>query len=587
MSLETTLAAYIGDRILNAGCKCVFTVSGDYCLAFLKDLIQVKGLSLIPVCNELNGGYAADGYSRATNSLAVLVVNFMVGSLSAINAVAGAYSDDIPLLLICFSPSLHNYCRNRVMHHTSGEYGLNDSFKCYTPVVGKTFVIRHEEDISSVTDSAFRYCLSMRKPVYLGMLCLFTPFHVALITLFFNKEISCDLAAVPVSNPNPLPVPSKALSDATSLEACLTDCLRCLDKAVSVVVVGGSKLRADEGAVDAFSRFVESIGCAVAMQPAAKGIFNESHEQYIGCFWGSVSDPCCEEIVESADLVIYIGTVFNDYSTTGWSTLSKPAQTITVSNLSVAVNRKTFSGIQISDFCNAISHRTSLKLGSLEAYRRYSPQKVLRQSELQSAEPLRRNEIVAHIQNTLSSTSAVLTETGDCWFIGKDLKLPKGASYHIQMQYGSIGWSVGASLGLGLGYKNKRRVIAIIGDGSFQIAAQELSSILRNQIDIIIFLINNRGYTIETEIHDGPYNYIPNWKYFKLIEAFSARASGQYEVKGLQIKSSLELDEALTSIKDRQGTYLLECCIERDDCSSDLLKWGSRVAAANMAKPTL
>lgn len=62
---------------------------------------------------------------------------------------------------------------------------------------------------------------------------------------------------------------------------------------------------------------------------------------------------------------------------------------------------------------------------------------------------------------------------GDSWFQGQTMKLPKGAGYEFQMQYGSIGWSVGAVLGYAVAAKPKgRRVVAMIGDGSFQMTAQ-------------------------------------------------------------------------------------------------------------------
>jgi indolepyruvate decarboxylase len=55
-------------------------------------LLLFKDLKLISCCNELNAGYAADGYARA-KGVAAMVVTFTVGGLSAINAIAGAYSD--------------------------------------------------------------------------------------------------------------------------------------------------------------------------------------------------------------------------------------------------------------------------------------------------------------------------------------------------------------------------------------------------------------------------------------------------------------------------------------------------------------
>lgn len=110
------------------------------------------------------------------------------------------------------------------------------------------------------------------------------------------------------------------------------------------------------------------------------------------------------------------------------------------------------------------------------------------------------------------------------------------------MQYGSIGWSVGATLGYAQAVPEKR-VIACIGDGSFQVkiwfdrtfrvrlsvvnqycftsqvTAQDISTMIRCGQKTIIFLINNGGYTIEVEIHDGPYNVIKNWNYTALVDA--------------------------------------------------------------------
>ena len=67
-----------------------------------------------------------------------------------------------------------------------------------------------------------------------------------------------------------------------------------------------------------------------------------------------------------------------------------------------------------------------------------------------------------------------------------------------------------------------RRVIALIGDGSFQLTAQEVAQMIRRKLPVVIFLVNNHGYTIEVEIHDGPYNNIKNWDYAGLIQVFNA-----------------------------------------------------------------
>ncbi|KAI5425613.1 hypothetical protein KIW84_031433 [Lathyrus oleraceus] len=94
-----------------------------------------------------------------------------------------------------------------------------------------------------------------------------------------------------------------------------------------------------------------------------------------------------------------------------------------------------------------------------------------------SKEPLRVNVMFQHIQKMLSSETTVIAETGDSWFNCQKLKLPKGCGYEFQMQYGSIGSSVGETLGYAQAVPEKR-VIACIGDGSFQVTAQDVSIML-------------------------------------------------------------------------------------------------------------
>ena len=101
---------------------------------------------------------------------------------------------------------------------------------------------------------------------------------------------------------------------------------------------------------------------------------------------------------------------------------------------------------------------------------------------------------------------------------------------------------------------------------------------IRYRANPIIFLLNNRGYTIEAEIHDGPYNRIKNWNYAALVDAFNA---GEGYGLGLKASTVAELSSAIILAKGHDGLVLIECTLDRDDCTSELLIWGRRVAAAN------
>lgn len=129
----------------------------------------------------------------------------------------------------------------------------------------------------------------------------------------------------------------------------------------------------------------------------------------------------------------------------------------------------------------------------------------------------------------------------------------------------------------------ERQHILMVGDGSFQLTAQEMAQMVRYKLPVIIFLVNNRGYVIEIAIHDGPYNYIKNWDYAGLMEVFNAEDGHGL---GLKATTAGELAEAIKKAKaNHEGPTIIECQIERSDCTKTLVEWGKKVAAANSRKP--
>ncbi|KAK4741803.1 hypothetical protein SAY87_025391 [Trapa incisa] len=301
------------------------------------------------------------------------------------------------------------------------------------------------------------------------------------------------------------------------LEAAVEATVAFLNNAVKPVLVGGPKLRVSK-ACDAFVELADACGYLVAVMPSAKGLVPESHPHFIGTYWGAVGTHFSAEIVESSDAYLFAGPIFNDYSSVGYSLLLKKEKAIIVQPDRVIVgNGPAFGCVLMKDFLQALSKRVNLNSTAYENYRRiFVPDGVPLKCE--PNEPLRVNVLFQHIQKMLSHETAVIAETGDSWFNCQKLKLPKGCGYEFQMQYGSIGWSVGATLGYAQSVPEKR-VIACIGDGSFQVTAQDVSTMMRVGQKTIIFLINNGGYTIEVEIHDGPYNVIKNWNYTGLVDA--------------------------------------------------------------------
>ncbi|XP_043701259.1 pyruvate decarboxylase 1 isoform X2 [Telopea speciosissima] len=449
-SPSSSLGRHIARRLVQIGVSDVFSVPGDFNLTLLDHLIAEPGLNLIGCCNELNAGYAADGYARA-RGVGACVVTFTVGGLSILNAIAGAYSENLPVICIVGGPNSNDYGTNRILHHTIGLPDFSQEFRSFQTVTCAQAVVNNLDDAHELIDTAISTALKECKPVYIS--------------------ISCNLPGIPhptfAREPVPFSLPPR-VSNHMGLEAAVEATADFLNKAVKPVIVGGPRLRFAK-AQDAFVELANACGYPIAIMPSGKGLVPEQHPQFIGTYWGAVSSNFCGEIVESADAYMFVGPIFNDYSSVGYSLLIKKEKSVIVQPNRITIgNGPSLGWVFMADFLKALAPRLKKNSTALENYRRiYVPHGIPVKRE--QGEPLRVNILFKHIQNMLGGDTAVIAETGDSWFNCQKLRLPENCGYEFQMQYGSIGWSVGATLGYAQA-ANDKRVIACIGDGSFQVS---------------------------------------------------------------------------------------------------------------------
>ena len=558
-----TIGSYLATRLEQIGLKHHFAVAGDYNLVLLDQLLLNKNVEQVYCCNELNCGFAAEGYARA-HGAAACVVTYTVGALSAFNALASAYAESLPVILISGSPNTNDLGAYHLLHHTLGTLNFRYQLEMARHITCEAVAITHPEEAPWLIDKAIRAAFRNRKPVYI--------------------EIPCNLSGALCSAPGPraslLDLPE---SDPVSLAAAADAASAFLRKAVRPILLAGPRLRS-YGGVNAFRDLAEAIGCGVAVMPSAKGFFPEEHAQFVGVYLGSVSSPGCNELVESADAVLAAGPIFNDYTTVGWSSQPAVSKTIHVDPDRVHVAGVTYTGVFLNDFLAALAEaakknpRNGTTLLEFRRTRVESAQAAIADPDA----PLTRAEMCRQIQDVIDPNTTLIVETGDSWFNGFNMALPDGARFEIEMQYGHIGWSAPATFGYALAAPDRRTVL-MVGDGSFQLTAQEVCQMVRLKLPVVIFLVNNHGYTIEVEIHDGPYNNIKNWDYAGIMSVFN---STDGDGKGFRATTGKELAAAIKeALAHNTGPTLIECAIERDDCTRQLMEWGSRVAAANGRAP--
>mmetsp|Transcript_17263 Transcript_17263/g.51667 ORF Transcript_17263/g.51667 Transcript_17263/m.51667 type:complete len:571 (-) Transcript_17263:327-2039(-) len=565
-----TLGQHIATRLVELGVTHIFGVPGDFNLVLLDQLISEPKLTFVGCCNELNAGYAADGYARS-RGIGAVCTTFTVGGLSVINAIAGSYSESLPIICITGGPNTNDFATNHILHHTIGKPDWNQELRCFKEVTCDQTQINHLDEAHEMVDHCMASALRHRKPVYLNVCC----------NLAGETHPTFQGTYIPFSI-------YPKLSNKASLAAAVDAAADFLNKAVKPVLVAGGQLRTEK-AMGAFAEVMNASQYPVCHMVNAKGMVDEQHKNFIGTYWGQVSTPYCAETVESADAYLVVGPTFNDYTTTGWTLLMTSKKMVRVDSNSVTIGGGCiYHCITTSEFLTALAAKLKPNDKAMQIHNRmFTPPSVVAESP--EGSPLTTNVLFKHIQAMLTRDSSVLAETGDSWFNCQKLRLPTGCGYEFQCQYGSIGWSVGATLGYGIGQAlSGKRLIASIGDGSFQVTAQDVTTMMRQNLNAIIFLINNRGYSIEVEIHDGPaennYNDIQNWDYVALVKAMD---NGSDKVYAVRVDTEDQLKAAIEAASTEQKNRLvfIECTIDRDDCSKELLEWGARVSEANSRKP--
>ncbi len=556
----TTVGTYLAQRLQELGLTHYFAIPGDYNLELLDEMLKNKSLQMINCCNELNAGYAADGYARI-NGVSALAVTYSVGGLSAVNAVAGAYAENLPVIVISGGPNTNSVQDAEILHHTLATENYSFVRDIFAHITAHTVFIHRPIDAPMQIDTAIAIALEKKKPVYI--------------------EIACNIASMSVSPPTQRALNNKRLSDTSSLKSAISHAAKVLNTAVKPVLVAGSKARSCE-ALSMIETLSSSCGYALAAMPDAKGFVSEQHPNYIGIYWGPVSSPGCGEIVESSDIYFFIGPNFNDYTTVGHVCNIQPKKLIVIADGFVSVAGSVYTGVYMNEFLHGLTKELKFNDASFKGYQRIAGAAPLYNLPKDLNTPITTRFLFGQIQALLSNDYGVLAETGDSWFNGVRLQLPKDCPFEIQMQYGSIGWSVGALLGMQAALHNKKRVIGLIGDGSFQMGAQEISTLIRYGFKPIIFLMNNAAYTIEVQIHDGPYNVINNWHYADLVNFFNGK-----ELKARAFKASThqELLDVIKEAKKADCLCFIEVILDKDDCNKNLLEWGARVAAYNNRPP--
>ncbi|MDO9542905.1 MAG: thiamine pyrophosphate-dependent enzyme, partial [Kiritimatiellia bacterium] len=289
------------------------------------------------------------------------------------------------------------------------------------------------------------------------------------------------------------------------------------------------------------------------------------------------------EQIEASDCILSLGVMMNDFNLGMFTSKLDANRLINAQSECVHIRHHSYDKIRLGDFLTAL--RPLLKERSFLSSHPKSHLFPRHDYQPQAGRQITVKRLFERINNLLDDQKILVCDTGDCICAATDLYIEEADNFISQAYYLSIGYSLPATLGVSLARPDKR-VIDVIGDGAFQMTAQELSNIIRKKCNPVIVVLNNKGYVIERMIHDGPYNDIQDWEYSRLAEMFSPRRSlatdgrslGGSSGSGFRVQTEDELEKAVfAALAAKDKCSLIEVIIGPTDCSDLLTELGRKV----------
>lgn len=547
-----TVGDYLLDRLAELGVTEVFGVPGDYQLEFLDHILAHPTLRWVGGANELNAGYAADGYGRL-RGMAALVTTFGVGELSAANAIAGSYAEHVPVVHIVGAPSKDSQAARRIVHHTLGD----GDFEHFLRIGREITCAQANLAPATATREIDRVLSEVREQKRPGYLLIAT-----------------DVARFPTEPPaEPLPrytggTSPRALSMFTAAAAEL------IGAHPLTVLADFLVHRLD--CVDQLNALLaaDTVGHATLMW--GKSLVDESSPNYLGIYAGAASEDSVREAIEDAPVLVTAGVLFTDMVSGFFSQRIDPARTIDIGANQSTIAGQVYAPLDMSAALDAVT-------AILTERRIASPSLPPLPTQLPADPPGRDTALTQEVlwdrlSDALTPGNVVLADQGTSFYGMAGHRLASGVTFIGQPLWGSIGYTLPAALGAGLADRTRRTVL-LIGDGAAQLTIQELGAFGREGLAPVVVVVNNDGYTVERAIHGvtAEYNDIIGWRWTELPAAL-----GVPDALAFRVSTYGELDDALTAAAATpERMVFLEVMLGRMDIPPLLTELAQSASDAN------
>lgn len=522
--------------------KHIFGIAGSYNI-HLFDKLYKSNIEVVPTTTELSAGIAADAYARVSG-MGCCCVTYCVGGFRLLDAIAGAYAEKSPVVVISGAPGVKERQGKMLLHHMVGNFECQH--RMYEHVTCANTVLRDPDRAGYEIDRVLQAAEYHKQPVYI--------------------EVPRDIIDKPIHyDAYTLGTPQNDATDSQCLDEAIAEVTQWINQSKNPVIWAGVEV-ARYGLSKALLKLAENTNIPVATTILGKSVINESHPLALGVYCESTATDELKKIMESSDCLIMLGVMQTDMNF-GFMPRKYPRRgTIVASSHSLDISNHSYNGVRLDDFVNGLVKARISK--------RELPRSLSRPQAQWNAEKdvkITVSRLFAKINSIITENTAIVSDIGDSLFGSLDMTIRESHNFICDAFYTSMGFSVPAALGVQTAKPNIRPVV-IVGDGAMQMTGTEFSTMVhRKGYNPIVIVLNNRGYGTERVILDGPYNDIPDWSYEKLPLLVGGGA-------GFKVTTEEELESAMGQALECKTPSIINVVLDQRDHTPALKRMFSKMS---------
>ncbi len=544
---QPTVGSFLFEYLHSQGIDHAFGIPGDFALPTFRWL-QASPIKLMTMTHEPSVGFAADGYARI-HGLGLAVVTYCVGGLNMLNAIACAYAEKSPVIVISGGPSPGDRRHDPLLHHKVRTFDtqrrIYDEVTCASAVLLDPQTAA--EEIVRVVTTVKRQC----RPGYI--------------------EVPFDVVDMPITAQTFVPEPAEQ-SDPQNLAAAVDETAKRIARAKRPVIVADIELQR-HGLTKQALAIAEKFNIPIAATLLSKSLISETHPNYVGVYSGGLSEPACQKYVEQSDCLILLGAFLSDMFLGMHTAKLERTKTILANTEKLQVGLHSYEHVLLADFLAGLK---KAKIARKSFTNRWEPAQPKPLTARDRSMKLTSEQFFRVLGLSLSEDATLVCDVGDAMIGAIGLRTSDTQDFLADAYYLSMGFAIPAAIGAMAG-RPTNRVYAVVGDGAFQMTGMELSTCAKFGLHPIVMVLNNDGYGTQRKILDGPFNEIHQWRYTKITEVLGYGTSVRVETIG-------ELESALAEAAKHEQLTLIEVILPREDCSRPLRRMVT--ALARMRDPS-